>query len=178
MKILSIKDYSGRLNASVQQSGRLVFTGETVSDLQLKDKMPIMFAQDDDGTLYCSFPDEDNEEGESFRIRKAGSAFYVPTANLFSALGVDYENFKVSYNLVRDSTKDNEMNGKAYKMELSIGSARTLRKNKENEQEDSHNEVDSDDPQGDEDKDISSNENPDPFNGKSEDNEDENQKEY
>ena len=130
MKILSIKDYSGKLRASVQMSGRFGFSEETAKVLQLQDRMSIKFAQDDDETLFCSFPD--GEDADAFKVRKAGRYFYVPTDVLFSSLGIDYKKYNILFSLVRDPSKDEELNGKAYHMEML---PKTLRK-KEEEKDD------------------------------------------
>lgn len=122
MRVLSIKDYSGRLRASVQMSGRFGFSEDTAKTLQLYDRMNIKFAQDDDGTIYCSFPDGD--DSDAFKVRKSGRYFYVPTDVLFSSLGIDYKNYNILFSLVRDTTKDDELGGKAYRMDMT----RTLRK--------------------------------------------------
>lgn len=138
MKILSIKDYSDKLNATVQLSGRLVFSGETATALQLDDKKEIVFAQGDDDKLYCSFPQE--ELADSFKIRKSGNFFYVPTVNLFKALSINFEEYKISFNLVRDPAKDEEMKGNTYRMDMTIGNPR-----KKEESEDGEKKIDSND---------------------------------
>ena len=130
MKILSIKDYSGKLRASVQMSGRFGFSEETAKVLQLQDRMSIKFAQDDDETLFCSVPE--GEDADAFKVRKAGRYFYVPTDVLFSSLGIDYKKYNILFSLVRDPDKDEELNGKAYRMEML---PKTLRK-KEEEKDD------------------------------------------
>lgn len=117
MRILSIKDYSGKLRASVQKSGRFSFAEETGKALQLQDKMKIKFAQNDDSKLYCSFPK--GEDIDAFKVRKSGRYYYVPTDVLFTALGIDYIKNKVEFNLVRDTSKDEELGGSAYRMDMS-----------------------------------------------------------
>ena len=92
--------------------------------------MSIKFAQDDDETLFCSFPD--GEDADAFKVRKAGRYFYVPTDVLFSSLGIDYKKYNILFSLVRDPSKDEELNGKAYHMEML---PKTLRK-KEEEKDD------------------------------------------
>lgn len=130
MKILSIKDYSGKLRASVQMSGRFGFSEETAKVLQLQDRMAIKFAQDDDETLYCAFPNSD--DADAFRVRRSGRYYYVPTDVLFSSLGIDYKKYNILFSLVRDADKDEELGGKAYRMEML---PKTLRK-KEEEKDD------------------------------------------
>lgn len=116
MKILSIKDYSGKLRASIQMTGRLGFSEETAKVLQLHDKMSIKFAQDDDTKLYCALPDEEDED--AFKIRKSGRYYYVPLDVLFAAIGIDYKTYNIVFNLVRVADKDTELGGKTYRMDM------------------------------------------------------------
>ena len=51
---------------------------------------------------------------------------------LFSSLGIDYKKYNILFSLVRDPSKDEELNGKAYRMEML---PKTLRK-KEEEKDD------------------------------------------
>lgn len=116
MRVLSIKDYSGKLRASIQKSGKLCFTEDTSKTLNLHDKGNIKFALDDDNSLYCSFIGE-AEDPDAFKIRKSGKYFYVPAELLFTGIGIDYEMYNITFNLIRDASKDAELNGTVYKME-------------------------------------------------------------
>lgn len=122
MRILSIKDFSSKLRATIQATGRLGFSEDTAKTLQLYDRMNIKFAQDDNGQVYCSFPA--NDDSDAFKVRKSGRYFYVPTDVLFSSLGIDYKNNNVLFCLTRDTTKDDELGGTSYRMDMT----QTLRK--------------------------------------------------
>lgn len=115
MRVLSVRDYSERLRASVQSDGRLNFAEDTGKTLLLEDKLPIKFCMDDDDIMYMVLVKNDDED--AFRIRKSGSYFYVPLALLFDSLGIDYVSNSVSFRLVRLQSLDAELKGTVYRMD-------------------------------------------------------------
>ena len=115
MRVLSVRDYSERLRASVQSDGRLNFAEDTGKTLLLEDKLPIKFCMDDDDIMYMVLVKNDDED--AFRIRKSGSYFYVPLALLFDSLGIDYVSNSVSFRLVRLQSLDAELKGNVYRMD-------------------------------------------------------------
>ena len=129
MKILSVKQFSNRLKATVQATGKLNFSDETAKILSLREGASIKFAVDDeDGdALYMCLSSETNDE-DAFKVRKSGVYYYVPTKMLFDALGIDYRNKAILYDLVRNQSKDGELGGMAFRMSL-----RDLKGNNEND---------------------------------------------
>lgn len=129
MKILSVKQFSNRLKATVQATGKLNFSDETAKILSLREGTPIKFAVDDeDGdALYMCLSSETNDE-DSFKVRKSGVYYYVPTKMLFDALGIDYREKAILYDLIRNQSKDGELGGMAFRMSL-----RDLKGNNEND---------------------------------------------
>ncbi len=115
MRVLSVRDYSERLRASVQSDGRLNFAEDTGKTLLLEDKLPIKFCMDDDDVMYMVLAKNDDED--AFKIRKSGSYFYVPLALLFDSLGIDYVNNSVSFRLVRLQSLDADLKGNVYRMD-------------------------------------------------------------
>ena len=115
MRLLSVRDYSERLRASVQSDGRLNFAEDTGKTLLLEDKLPIKFCMDDDDVMYMVLAKNDDED--AFKIRKSGSYFYVPLALLFDSLGIDYVNNSVSFRLVRLQSLDADLKGNVYRMD-------------------------------------------------------------
>ena len=117
MKILSVKQFSSRLKVTIQSSGRLNFTDDTTKTLGIAENTPIKFAIDDenDNTLYLVIASDSNDE-DAFKVRKSGSYYYVPTKNLFDALGLEYEGKSLCYDLVRAESQDVELGGMAFKM--------------------------------------------------------------
>lgn len=117
MRILSVKQFSSRLKVTIQSSGRLNFTEDTTKTLGIVENTPVKFALDDenDNTLYLVIASDLDDE-DAFKVRKSGSYYYVPTKNLFDALGIEYEGKSLGYDLVRAESRDVELGGMAFKM--------------------------------------------------------------
>lgn len=117
MRILSVRQFSSRLKVTIQSSGRLNFTDDTTKTLGITENTPVKFALDDedDNALYLVIASDYNDE-DAFKVRKSGSYYYVPTKNLFDALGIEYEGNSLGYDLVRAESRDSELGGMAFKM--------------------------------------------------------------
>ena len=114
-KILSAKKFATKLKATIQASGRLGFTAETASVLDLETGKFAKFAQDDkDKSLYLIIVDKGNED--TFPVRKSSGYFYVPTKVMFDSLGLDYQNSNIMFELVRKPSLDNNLQGQVYFM--------------------------------------------------------------
>ena len=114
-KILSAKKFATKLKATIQASGRLGFTAETASVLDLETGKFAKFAQDDkDKSLYLIIVDKGNED--TFPVRKSSGYFYVPTKVMFDSLGLDYQNSTIMFDLVRKPSLDNDLQGQVYFM--------------------------------------------------------------
>ncbi len=102
LTILSAKDYSQRLKASIHATGKLGFTEATASALGLTKDSCVSFARDDEeDTLYMinNVPDTP----DAFKVMKAGAYFSVNTKPLFDALNYDYKKKSIIFDLVRDN---------------------------------------------------------------------------
>lgn len=119
MKILSAQDYSQRLRVSIQASGKLSLTNETVRCLGIDASSRVVFGQDDADpkVLYFILPD-DRTRQDAFEVRASGKYFYVPTKTMFDALGIDYtsDGAAVLFDLVRMESMDEEAGGKVFRM--------------------------------------------------------------
>ena len=114
-EILSAKKFAVKLKATIQASGRLGFTAETASVLDLETGKFAKFAQDDkDKSLYLIIVDKGNED--TFPVRKSSGYFYVPTKVMFDSLGLDYQNSNIMFELVRKPSLDNDLQGQVYFM--------------------------------------------------------------
>ncbi len=116
IKFFSAKQYSARLKATIQSSGKLGFTDETAKELALSAQTYVRLGIDesDSETLYlvvCESTDED-----AFKVCKAGEYYYLPTATLFRSLGFDFKNRTIIFDLTRSSEFDDEFSGKVYKL--------------------------------------------------------------
>ena len=115
IKILSAKQFATKLKATIQASGRLGFTSETANALDFKSKKYAKFAKDDEkDILYLIIINEESED--AFSIRESSGYFYVPTKVMFDTLGFNYENGNIMFDLVRQPSYDDDLQGQVYYM--------------------------------------------------------------
>ena len=113
--ILSAKQFATKLKATIQASGRLGFTAETAPVLGLESGKFAKFAKDDEnGSLYLIIINERSED--AFEIRVSSGYYYVPTKVMFDTLGFNYENGNIMFDLVRQHSLDNDLQGQVYFM--------------------------------------------------------------
>ena len=119
IKILSAKQFSTKLKATIQASGRLGFTSETANALDFKSKKYAKFAKDDEkDILYLIIINEESED--AFSIRESSGYFYVPTKVMFDTLGFNYENGNIMFDLVRQPSLDNDLQGQVFYMKQRV----------------------------------------------------------
>lgn len=100
--ILSAKDYSQKLKASIHATGRLGFTEATAGTLGLTKDSCVSFAKDDaEDVLYMINNVADTPD--AFKVLKSGAYFSVNTKSLFDALDYDYKKKNIMFDLVRDN---------------------------------------------------------------------------
>ena len=115
IEILSAKKFAIKLKATIQASGRLGFTAETATALDLMSGKFAKFAQDDENkSLYLIIVDKSSVD--AFPVRKSSGYFYVPTKVLFDSLGLDYKNGTIMFDLIRKPILDNDLKGQVYYM--------------------------------------------------------------
>ena len=113
--ILSAKQFATKLKATIQASGRLGFTAETATALGFESGKFAKFAKDDENdSLYLIIINEPNED--AFEIRVSSGYYYVPTKVMFDTLGFNYENGNIMFDLVRQHSLDNDLQGQVYFM--------------------------------------------------------------
>ena len=102
-KILSAKEYSVKLKATIQATGKLGFTEATAKALSLTKDSGVKFAINDAGELFlinCKQCDED-----AFKVLKGGEYFSANTKGLFDNLGFDYKSNSIIFDMIKE---DNE----------------------------------------------------------------------
>ena len=113
--VLSAKQFATKLKATIQASGRLGFTAETATALGLESGKFAKFAKDDEKeSLYLIIINESNED--AFEIRVSSGYYYVPTKVMFDTLGFNYENGNIMFDLVRQPSYDDDLQGQVYYM--------------------------------------------------------------
>ena len=128
IRIINAKQFTTKLKATIQFSGRLGFTEETAKALDLSAGKFARFAQDDEkNTLYLIIIDEASED--AFQIKLSSTYYYVPTKMMFDMLGFDYEHNTIMFDLIRQPSLDTDLMGQVYLMKQRINK----RKDKANE---------------------------------------------
>ena len=115
LKILSAKQFATKLKATIQASGRLGFTADTATVLGFESGKFARFAKDDENdSLYLIINSEGSED--AFDIKLSSGYYYVPTKMMFDMLGFNYENGNIMFDLVRQISLDNDLQGQVYFM--------------------------------------------------------------
>ena len=128
IKILSAKQFATKLKATIQASGRLGFTAETATALGFESGKFAKFAKDDEnGNLYLIIINEGSED--AFEIRLSSGYYYISTKVMFDTLGYNYENGNIMFDLVRQPSLDDDLQGQVYQMKPRINK----RKDKKND---------------------------------------------
>lgn len=100
LQILSAKEYTVKLKATIHATGKLGFTEATAKELELTAESGVKFAQNEEEDLYlinCPVRDED-----AFKVLKAGAYFSVSTKTLFDSLGYDYKNYNIMLDMIKE----------------------------------------------------------------------------
>ena len=119
IRIINAKQFTTKLKATIQFSGRLGFTDETANALDLSAGKFARFAQDDEkNTLYLIIIDEASED--AFQIKLSSTYYYVPTKMMFDMLGFDYEHNTIMFDLIRQPSLDTDLMGQVYLMKQRI----------------------------------------------------------
>ena len=123
--IIDAQQFATKLKATIQYSGRLGFTEETANALGLSSGKFARFAKDNEkGSLYLVIIGEASRD--AFPIKSSSGYYYVPAKLMFDMLGYDYENNNIMFDLVRQPSLDNDLQGQVYRMKQ-----RTLKYRKE-----------------------------------------------
>lgn len=112
--ILSASRFASKLKATVHTSGKLGFSDATAKELGFTNQEDhfVQFAQDDENPSVLYLINGTADDGDSFRVCKAGAYYYVNAKLMFDTLGIDYINKTVIY----DMNRHQEGFGKVYKM--------------------------------------------------------------
>jgi len=128
--LISAKQFAIKLKVTIQNTGKLGFTGETAKYLNLQAGKYAKFAKDDEtGTLYFILIDKPNED--AFPIKEASGYYNVATTRMFDMLGYNYKSKSIMFDLIRQISLDTELNGEVYMMKQRNGKI----KDKNNEDE-------------------------------------------
>lgn len=108
--------YTVRLKATIQSTGRLGFTQDTMEMLKLTPECSVYLAPDDSNKriMYMSVLRERRDD--AFHVLSAGKYVYLNTRQLFETLGIDFVNNVNFFDLARFEEGDTILDGECYKM--------------------------------------------------------------
>ena len=130
ISIISAKQFTAKLKATIQSTGKLGFTGETAKCLNLQAEKHAKFAKDDETkVLYLILMNMPNED--AFPIKSTSGYYYAATTRMFDMLGLDYRSKTIMFDLIRQNSLDADLGGEVYLMKQRHG------KNKEKNNDDS-----------------------------------------
>lgn len=117
-KRFNAKEFTVRLKATIQATGKLGFTQDTIDQLRLTSECSVFLAPDDENkkVMYMGVLRERMED--AFPVLSSGKYFYLNTTNLFKALKLDFEHKVYMFDLSRFEEGDNAMEAECYKMDL------------------------------------------------------------
>ena len=124
-QIFNAQEFTKKLKATIQATGKLGFTADTINQLQLTSDCSILIAPDseDTGILYMAVLRSPNET--AFPILKSGSYLYLNTKQLFDSLNVKYTKSTVMFDLSRFQEGDAVLGGECYKMTMRINTRKS-----------------------------------------------------
>jgi hypothetical protein len=117
-KRFNAKEFTVRLKATIQATGKLGFTQDTIDQLRLTSECSVFLAPDDENkkVMYMGVLRERMED--AFPVLSSGKYFYLNTTNLFKALKLDFEHKVYMFDLSRFEEGDEAMEAECYKMDL------------------------------------------------------------
>lgn len=127
IKKFNAKEYTSKLKATIQASGKLGFTQETIKTLELTPDCSVLIGQEEGqgGNLYMGVLREQRED--AFPVIASGQYVNLNTKQLFDELKVEYTKWTIMYDLLRFKDGDDAMGAECYKM--------VMRKNPRNQDE-------------------------------------------
>lgn len=101
IKFLKPNLITGKIKCTVHLNGKLGFSQAAVKVLDINEKSWLQIGineeDENDHNLYMVIVE--NQNGDAFKINKAGDYYYVNTKDLFDILKVDYKNYKIIYDI-------------------------------------------------------------------------------
>ncbi len=112
--ILSASRFVSKLKATIHTSGKLGFSDATAKELGLTDNEDhfVKFAQDTENPFVLYLINRTPDDGDSFKVCKSGTYYYINAKLMFESLGVDFVNKTIIYDMIK--LHDDE--GEVYKM--------------------------------------------------------------
>ena len=117
-QIFNAKELTQKLKATVQRTGKLGFTAETLEVLNIHQGTHIRLAEDTESKRILWLGVLQEPANDAFPVNKAGTYFYVNTTKLFEKIGLDFRKKNCMYDMSRFPEYDEAIGGECYKMQL------------------------------------------------------------
>lgn len=117
-QIFNAKELTQKLKATVQRTGKLGFTAETLEVLKIHQGTHIRIAEDTESKRILWMGVLQEPADDAFPVNKAGEYYYVNTTKLFETLGIDFRKKNCMYDMSRFPDYDQAIGGECYKMQL------------------------------------------------------------
>ncbi|MCR4664440.1 MAG: hypothetical protein K5660_03645 [Paludibacteraceae bacterium] len=124
-QIFNAKEFTTKLKATIQSTGKLGFTAETISQLQLTTDCSILIAPDSESKHILYMAVLRTQDDTAFPVLKSGNYVYLNTRQLFDKLGVNYSNATVMFALSHFEEGDSQLGGDCYKMTMRTNNRKT-----------------------------------------------------
>ena len=119
-QIFNAKELTQKLKATVQRTGKLGFTAETLEALNIHQGTHIRIANDTETKRVLWLGVVQEPADNAFPVNKAGDYYYVNTTKLFETIGIDFRKKNCMYDMSRAPENDEAIGGECYKMELRV----------------------------------------------------------
>jgi len=112
------QEFTQKLKTTIQRTGKLGFTAETMGALKLNDSYYVRIAPDTDdkNIYYMAVISHAVEDG--FKVCKSGVYVFLQTKQLFDKIGLDYKKWNIMFDMNRYEEGDQIMGGECYTMIL------------------------------------------------------------
>lgn len=121
-EIFNAKEFTSKLKATIQSTGKLGFTAETISQLQLTTDCSILIAPDNEDSHILYMAVCRSLQDNAFPVLKSGIYYYLNTKQLFDKLGFNYNRATIMFDLSRFEDGDAVLGAECYRMVMRTNS--------------------------------------------------------
>ncbi len=115
ISFFSARDFGRVLKVTIQKTGRLGFSNETATAMELDCNTYILLGKDDDLKADLIMVKRKTPHEDAFQVKKSGEYYYLDTTALFDMLRYNYKTgSNIFFDVTRDNTLDDQVDGEAY----------------------------------------------------------------
>ena len=119
-QIYDAKELTQKLKATVQRTGKLGFTSETLAALNIQQGTHVRIAEDTESKRVLWLGVLQEPADNAFPVNKAGDYYYVNTTKLFEKIGLDFRKKNCMFDMSRFADYDEAIGGECYRMQLRV----------------------------------------------------------